>query len=88
MFTLSLRKYGEIDVEIPRDLQVWIPFGHEKEYFISLWSLQQAKEPKLVPKEERFLKDSEELILSLYATAHILMIYMVINYQSKQFKYN
>lgn len=36
-------------------------------HFISLWSLQQAKEPKLVPKRERLLKGSEDLILSLYA---------------------
>jgi putative transposase len=28
--------------------------------------LQQAKEPKLVPKRERLLKGSEDLILSLY----------------------
>lgn len=41
-------KYGEIDVEIPRDRE-------------------GTFEPKLVPKRERILKGSEELILSLYA---------------------
>ena len=41
-------KYGEINVDIPRDRE-------------------GTFEPKLVPKRERILKGSEELILSLYA---------------------
>lgn len=40
-------KYGEVDVEIPRDRD-------------------GSFEPKLVPKRERLLKGSEDLILSLY----------------------
>jgi transposase-like protein len=40
-------KYGEVDVEIPRDRD-------------------SSFEPKLVPKRERLLKGSEDLILSLY----------------------
>ncbi|WP_198306487.1 transposase, partial [Arcobacter vandammei] len=42
-----MRKYGQVDVSIPRDRD-------------------GTFEPKLVPKRERILKGSEDLILSLY----------------------
>ena len=56
------------------------------EHFISLWSLQQAKEPQIVKKHQTTISDEiEEKILSMYGlgmsyvdiSTHIEEIYQV-----------